>query len=132
MRLRSTIALVLLVALAGCTEAASLAPPAATDPRVNLKMYLDEVVAGNCEGARAMTAPTFRFGNGELCGALRVTTYSIGGEPARPNANEVVFATTLTTAGGDISMPDGEHTWFYTLTRQPNGEWRISGGGSGP
>ena len=127
---RSIFEVVLLVTLAGCRMTG--APPSRNDPQAVLKLYLDKIVAGQCLEAQAFTAPTFKFGNGELCGLLRVTNYTISGEPARPNPNEVVFATTLTTAGGDVSMPDGQHTWFYTLTLQPDAGWWISGGGSGP
>lgn len=123
-------AAVLVVTLAGC--GVSHAPPNRNDPHAVLKLYLDKVVAGECLEAQALTAPTFKFGNGELCGLLHVTNYELSGEPARPNPNEVVFAATLTTAGGDASMPDGRHTWFYTLTLQPDAGWWISAGGSGP
>lgn len=120
-----------ILVISACGES-TLVVPGTVDPRANLKLYLDALQAGNCDAARAMTSPSFKIGNGELCGALRVLAYSIDGDPARPSDGEVVYATTLTTTGGDASMPDGQHTWFYTLTRQANGEWRISGGGSGP
>jgi hypothetical protein len=71
-------------------------------------------------------------GNGELCGVLDVTAFTGPDGGARPSDDELVYSTTLTTRGGDRSMPDGDHTWFYSLVRQPDGEWRIAGGGSGP
>ena len=43
----------------------------------------------------------------------------------------MVFSTVLTTAGGDDSMPDGDHVWFYSLKRQLAGVWRLIAGGSG-
>jgi len=124
--------LLVAVVFAGCTQS-TLVVPGALDPRANLRLYLDAVVAGNCDAARAMTTASFTVGNGDLCGITRIMAYSIADQPARPNDNEVVYAATITTAGGDASMPDGPHTWFYTLTRlATNGEWRISGGGTGP
>jgi hypothetical protein len=84
--------------------------------------------------ARAFVAPTFRIGNGELCGATHVTDFRIDEPPAGSvDAGEVVFGTTLTTTGsGDGSVPPGTITWFYTLARSPDGGWRITGGGSSP
>ena len=43
-----------------------------------------------------------------------------------------MLAATLTIKGGDESLQDGDHLWFYTLRRQPTGAWRLSAGGSGP
>jgi hypothetical protein len=99
---------------------------------VVLRAYLEELQAGDCVAARALATPTFRVGNGELCGALRVTAFAPLGEPATPSDQEAVFSTKLTTVGGDQSMPDGGHIWFYDLVLQPDGAWRLAGGGSGP
>ena len=61
---------------------------------------------------------------------LRLGRSSVA-ERATPG-NEAIFSTNLITEGGDASLPDGLHTWFYTLIRQADGAWRLVGGGSGP
>jgi hypothetical protein len=76
--------------------------------------------------------PPFGFGNGELCGHTTVRSFAFDGPPATPSDNEVVFATTLDTTGSAGSIEPGSLTWFYDLLRQPDGAWRIAGGGSGP
>ncbi len=105
----------------------------AADPHTVLERYIAALLAGDCAAARSFAAATFQFGNGELCGHLTVTAASIDpGGPATPNDHEVVYSATITTVGGDASMPDGTMTWFYQLLRQPDGRWLIAGGGSGP
>lgn len=116
----------------GGPAAASL-PPDDAPPDVVLATYLEALKAGDCATAHLLVTNSFTIGNGELCGALRVTRVVIAADdPAQPREGEVVFATTITVAGGDQSMPDGDHIWFYDLQRQDNGAWRITGGGSGP
>ena len=74
----------------------------------------------------------FTKGNGELCGATDVSSYTISPVPAG-TANEKVFATTITTSGtADGSIQAGATTWFYDLVQQADGSWRLAGGGSGP
>ena len=80
--------------------------------------------------ARRLTTSSFAR-NGELCGHLRVKSYTPVGDQATPG-DQAIFSTNLITEGGDASMPDGLHTWFYTLLRQADGAWRLVGGGSGP
>jgi hypothetical protein len=102
-------------------------------PEAVLDAYLAALLAGDCETARLFTTSTFTIGSGNLCGGatvLEIEAHPTG--PARPSEDEVVFATTLTITGGDASMPDGEQPWFYVLGRQPDGSWRLTGGGSGP
>jgi hypothetical protein len=124
-------ALVVLTAISACGSLISL-PPDSSPPDVVLNAYLAALKAGDCETARALETPTLVVGNGELCGALEVRAFTPLHGPATPQDGEVVFSTVLTTKGGDVSMPDGDHDWFYTLIRQPNGSWRVAGGGSGP
>jgi hypothetical protein len=110
----------------------SIALPAKdAGPAEVLDLYLRALRTGDCKTARALAASTFSSGNGELCGRLRVKSYTPVGKPATPG-NEAIFSTNLITEGGDASMPDGLHTWFYSLTRQADGAWRLVGGGSGP
>ena len=106
--------------------------PDQAPPEVALTTYLDALKAGDCERARSFGTATFVVGNGELCGVLDVIVFTPLTEPATPQDGEVIYSTTLTTRSGDVSMPDGDHTWFFSLHRQPDGAWRIASGGSGP
>jgi hypothetical protein len=100
-------------------------------PAEVLDAYLRALKSGDCKTAHALTTSTFAS-NGELCGHLRVKSYTPVGKPATPG-NEAIFSTNLITEGGDASiMPDGLHTRFYSLTRQADGAWRVASGGSGP
>ena len=68
----------------------------------------------------------------DLCssGHLRATAQHIEQVPAfRPG--EVEFMTALTFSGTGIGN-DGTFDWFYSLTQDRNGAWRIVGGGTGP
>ena len=106
-------------------------PSKGATPAEVLNAYLRALKAGDCKTAHALATSTFSVGNGELCGHLSVKSYTPLGKPATPG-NEVIFSTNLITEGGDASMPDGLHTWFYSLTKQADGAWRLVGGGSGP
>ena len=133
------VAFVLLIAMAcdpSKAESSPVAiaiPPDAAPAETVLRTYLSALLVRDCDTARQLTTPTFRKGNGELCGFVRVTRARIDGAPATPSAKETVFGTTLTTDGdGGQSIEAGELMWFYDLIRQPTGAWRIAGGGSGP
>jgi hypothetical protein len=98
---------------------------------VVLDAYLRALKAGDCKTAHALTTSSFAR-NGELCGHLRVKSYTPVGDPATPG-DQAIFSTNLITEGGDASiMPDGLHTRFYIMTRQPDGAWRVDSAGSGP
>ena len=137
---RLAIALLTLAAFAACAPAPPAAPTASADspatvsdrPEVVLDAYLKALVAGDCETGRMLVTARFRIGTGELCGVTHVSAYRINAEPARP-PEELIFATILTTTGtADGSIQAGALTWFYSLVQQPDGSWRITGGGSGP
>lgn len=109
--------------------------PSADAPRAVLEEYLAAVRVGDCAAGRRYTLDTFSASNGDLCGSLTVTDAAIDRlDPVFASDDEVVFSTTMTTmttTGGDASMPDGTVTWFYDLQRQPDGRWLLTGGGSG-
>ena len=108
-------------------------PPDSSRPATVLDAYLHALLSGDCAAGHALGTETFRKGNGELCGETTVISARVNGDPATPSSDEVVFASTLITTGtADGSVPDGEITWFYALGRQPDGSWRLTGGGSGP
>ena len=137
MHVRSSF-LALLVAVAACgapvdSGSALQVPPDSAPPDVVLQAYLRALLAGDCATVSQLAAATFHKGNGELCGSVRVSAARIDGPPATPTATEDVFGTTITTNGSpDGSIQPGETIWFYDLIRQPNGAWRIAGGGTGP
>jgi hypothetical protein len=138
---RLAIGLLVVVAIAGCGSSGGspsddpLPSGVAVDvapPDVVLTRYLDALVAGDCERTRSFVAPTFVKGTGELCGALDVSAFTPLSDPARPSETEYAYSTTLTTSGDGASIPAGNQIWFYHLIRQADGQWLISGGGSGP
>jgi hypothetical protein len=134
-RLRpAALAVVSLLALSACASTSTdpiALPSKDAAPAEVLGAYLRALKTGDCKAAHALATSTFTFGNGELCGQLRVKSYTPVGDPATPG-DQAIFSTNLITEGGDASMPDGLHTWFYTLLMQADGAWRLVGGGSGP
>jgi hypothetical protein len=120
-----------LAACSGAPERVSM-PALSAGPDVVLATYLKALKAGDCETAAALGVPPFEFGNGELCGHLTVEAYELTPGLAEPNPDERIYSTQLTTEGGDDSLPDGQHTWFYSLKKQANGSWRLIGGGGAP
>lgn len=122
-----------MLVLAACSAAEPVALPARdASSSVVLGAYLRALKSGDCDSAHALAATSFIRGNGELCGAVTVTAYTQPGTPAAPRDGEVIFSITLTIGSGDDSLPAGDHTWFYSLDRRPDGAWRLVGGGSGP
>ena len=123
-----------LLVLSACASTATdpiALPSKDAAPIEVLGAYMRALKAGDCKAAHALATSTFTFGNGELCGHLSVKSYTPVGNPATPG-DQANFSMNLITEGGDASMPDGLHTWFYTLARQADGAWRLVGGGSGP
>ena len=109
------------------------APPVDATPLTVLTVYLQAVQDRNCPAALAAATTDFTPNTNAFCASsLRITGFEINPNPSRPSATEEVFGLTLSTQGGDFMMPDGDHTWFYTLTYQPGIGWRVSGGGTGP
>jgi hypothetical protein len=127
-----TTALAFALLLAACDQTVAL-PPEQAAPEVVLDSYLRALLAGDCETGRKLVTLSFKRGNGELCGDTRLLAYRIDPRTARPSPDEIVFSTILTTTGtNDRSIEAGEMIWFYSVSRQPNGFWRLVGGGSGP
>ncbi len=110
-------------------------PVTAAAQRTVVTGYLGAVKARDCIAAdRYFVDGKPQIGNGDLCGAgsLRLLGYRIEGAAATPAPDEAVFAVTITTTGGDGSVPHGDTTWFLDLRRQPSGDWLITGGGTSP
>ena len=109
-----------------------LASSTVAAPRQVLDAYLLALQEGDCASTRAYAVDRFRT-DGELCGHVTVTAHGPYNFERRPSADEAQLAEILTVSGGDpAAMPDGERYWFSTLSRQPDGAWRLSSGGSGP
>lgn len=108
-------------------------PPAGASAAVVVDTYLHALVAGDCTTAHALATSTFKPGNGELCGQVKVSSFSLNPKPATPGSDEVIYGSVLTITEGssDGTVPSGAITWFYDLKRQ-NGSWQLVGGGSGP
>jgi predicted small lipoprotein YifL len=124
---------VLMAGIAGCgTQAPRSLPPDTAPSKEVLVAYLQALVAGDCATARALSTPENVANNGVWCDRPRVTSFGSTGDGAGPTDNEIVYAVSITTVGGDLSLPDAERLWFYDLRRQPNGAWRVYGSGSGP
>lgn len=97
-----------------------------------LDAYLRALVADDCKTAHALASTAFAHGNGELCGDVNVSSFSVSNGPANPSPDEVIYSSVLTTDGSrDGTIPGGKTTWFYDLKRE-GGVWRLAGGGSGP
>jgi len=110
-------------------------PPVSATPEVVLDTYLRTLIAGDCATGRKLGAGGFlTIHAGDLCGQTRVTAdHVLPGGPAYPNPSEAVYAVQLTTTGSaDGTIQPGAVPWFYSLDRQTDGSWRITGGGSGP
>lgn len=116
-----------------CSRPAFSLPPDSAPAEVVVATYLRALMVGDCTAGKLLGTATFRPGNGELCGATTVSSFTIEGPAPDPSATEWVFATTLVTTGtADGSVQAGNTTWFYDLKREPDGPWRLVGGGSGP
>ena len=102
---RFGLALAALALLSGCSRPAM--PSDSAPPEVVLEAYLHAFKAGDCATAHALGTSSFVVGNGELCGALDLISYTISTPPATPNDHEVVFGTLETTHGGDGSGARG-------------------------
>jgi hypothetical protein len=132
------LALLVLVALvAACstelTGPRSTLPPPDAQPGDVVASYLQALVDGDCGKARALSTDDGLARQPPFCATPRVTAYSeLSRDGARPNATEAVYAVQLTIRGGDVSLPDGEHTMFVQVLLVPGGAWRVNGVGSGP
>jgi hypothetical protein len=130
--MRAAVVVLVLVAIAsGCGSPASVSmPPISSPPDAVLATYLRALVVGDCSTASALSTPA--AGSRVWCNSPHVTSFSALDEGASPSAGERVYATQIVVEGTDMSLGDGEHTWFYRLVRQADATWRIADHGSGP
>ncbi|WP_029136021.1 Cif family virulence factor [Nakamurella lactea] len=108
-------------------------PGIGASPDQVLDAYLTAFKNNDCETAAKLGSSTFRIGNGELCGDVRVDSIDRTPHPA-VSGDDVTYAVTLHLSQGTVdgTVPEGPVTWFYALHRQADGSWKITGGGSGP
>ena len=126
-------ALLACLAIGACQAAPTVQLPAdSAEPHDVLIAYLRALMARECATALALTTEGGAQQVADYCGPIRVRSFQVRGDPAAPNDQERVFSTTLNLQGGEPSLPDGDNTIFFQLIRQPNGAWRIAGGGTGP
>lgn len=132
MRSFSILASSTLLLLAGCGPSPIVLPPDSAPPAVVLDAYLTALQSGNCDGALALATQDFADQTRAYCSGVRVTGFRVVSNPAAVSEAEIAFGLSLTTSGGDETVPDGSHPWFFSLVRQADGAWRVQGGGSGP
>lgn len=108
-------------------------PAIGASPSDVLDAYPGAFTAHDCATASTLTTRTFTHGNGELCGDVTIDSFTRAAGGA-VNGNEITYAITLhvVTGSKDCTIPAGDVTWFYELRHQPDGSWKIVGGGSGP
>ena len=132
MRLRSIAWLSTPLLLLGCVGSRIVLPPDSAPPDVVLNAYLGALVAGDCDAASRRATPDYARQTAAFCGGVRVKAFTVFSNPAILGDSEIEYGLDLTTSGGDETLPDGSHTWFYSLARRPGGPWRVEGGGGGP
>lgn len=117
---------------------ASTTPASAPDRRTPLAVvtgYLTMARAGKCAEAAAIywAPPTWNGPRGDLCedtiSEFGVSEHEV---PSATAKSDVVAATLTTEGSADATVPAGTIAWFFQLERAPDGNWRITEGGSGP
>ena len=126
-------ALTALLVSCGHAQPAALPTPTMTSPDSVLEAYLAAFKQGDCVRTEALTAGTFRVGNGQLCGSVTISDYRNDGFATTADDSRVYSVRLVVSQGSaDGTVPEGDVTWFYSLTRQPDATWLLTGGGSGP
>ena len=130
-----TLASALSLSIAACSTARVPIPPDYATPEQVVQAYADAVHARDCKTAEALVNNQRQ----SWCGSIDITALKVieltqerreTGSGQGPMIERVWV--TLRSQGGDISIPDGDHTWSYLLDRTgPNGAWRIYDQGLG-
>ena len=105
------------------------APAVDATPVEVLTAYLEAVEAGDCPAALVVAlggdiVPT----TNALCSSSTVSAFEVDSSLTQPSSDSLIVGVTVTTTGGAFGLPDGPNPWFFTLTRQASGAWRVSGG----
>lgn len=111
-------------------------PSAHASPQDVVRAYSAAVHAGDCDTAVALLTTSHQ----SWCGSVDITALKVTKTTQEPKATETgsdgplierVWVD-LTSQGGDVSLPDGDHEWSYLLDRTgPDGAWRIYDQGMG-
>lgn len=129
--------------LPGCSGATpspeALVPPTAppilddaTGPRGVLEVFLKTLVIHDCAAAMELSTPAGFAEVGGFCERINVVDFVIRGDAMSDHPDAVTFATRLTIDGANDVMAPGDHAVFFSLAREPDGPWRVSGGGTRP
>lgn len=117
------------LATTACSDAHVPLPSDQAAPEQVVKAYADAVHADDCETAEALVEEAAL----SWCGAVDITALKVTGRTQERKETESGNGpmieriwVDLTSQGGDVSLPDGDHAWSYLLDRTgPNGAWRI-------
>ena len=130
-----TLASALSLSIAACSTARVPIPPDDATPEQVVQAYADAVHARDCKTAEALVINQRQ----SWCGSIDITGLKVieltqerkATDSGQGPMIERVWVS-LTSRGGDISFPDGDHVWSYYLDRTgPNGAWRIYEQGTG-
>lgn len=123
------------VTAAACSTTRVPMPPDDATPEQVVRAYADAVHARDRKTADALVDNQRQNWCGSIdITALKVTTrtqeHKQTGSGQGPMIERVWVR--LTSQGGDVSLPDGDHVWSYLLDRTgPRGAWRIYDQGLG-
>lgn len=120
---------------AGCSGQRVPLPADTASPQEVVYAYASAVQAGDCATAGKLMADAKR----SWCGSIDLPNFAITHTTQEERAGQGGGGHTiqrvwvkLTSRGGDVSLPDGEHQWSYLLDRTgPHDTWRIYDQGMG-
>lgn len=106
--------------------------PDAATPRDVLEVFLKSFAIGDCAVTRELSTPSGFMQVGGFCDRIHVVDFEILGDGSASGPDAITFGTSLTIDRGTDVLRPGDHTVFFSLGREPNGPWRVTGGGTGP
>lgn len=120
--------------LGACATTHVPMPPDDASPERVVQAYADAVHAEDCATAEALVEHGKSW-----CGHIDITALTVTDRTQERKQTESGNGpmiervwVKLTTRGGDVSLPDGDHLWSYLLDRGgPSGTWRIYDQGMG-
>jgi hypothetical protein len=106
--------------------AALTLPPDSAEPEVVLSAYLGALSAGQCDVAEQyIDSPIYRWSDILCGGTVRITEFSIVGEPRFFGFNRLDMDALLTTNGRSIGMAADQGQFTFELQQRASGAWRI-------
>jgi hypothetical protein len=101
-------------------------PPDSAEPEVVLGAYLGALSAGQCDVAEQyIDSPIYRWSDILCGGAVRITEFSIVGEPRFFGTNRLDMDALLTTNGRSVGMSADQGQFTFELQQRSSGAWRI-------